>query len=483
MEAAAEDAPLVDPEAQSIDTIISRLGFGPYQKYIFFIAGIGQAADGIEMTAIAVLTPVLQDEWGLSLWQMGLLGGVIFLGMIIGNGVSAYVGDTTGRLPMMRKSTLLMFIAAFASGLMPEYWSFLFARFFVGLAAGLLIPIASSYATEVCPKDIRGKFLVGMGICFIAGMLLIILLAIVFLSAFGGGSWRIVLILAALPILVAYIMLLFTIKESPRFLASRKRHAEAIDVLNFMGEMNQKPSLTGDEEKILIQYQPLAMEKGFGKVNILFKEQYRRNTYQLMFLWFSAVFTYYGLLFILPQTLGADGLVAMYGILLLTALIQIPAIGVNVLTIDHKSFGRKMTIVICLVAQTVCFAGAVVMFGTLGFLACVVFAMFFISIWFSTLYPYTGELYHTTIRSLAYGTLNVVARSGGALAPIMLLELSAMNPAAPYVLLTLVSLAASIDAALLPHETRNVALDQDGEEPINEDSKPINEENQTIVES
>ena len=229
MEAAAEDAPLVDPEAQSIDTIISRLGFGPYQKYIFFIAGIGQAADGIEMTAIAVLTPVLQDEWGLSRWQMGLLGGVIFLGMIIGNGVSAYVGDTTGRLPMMRKSTLLMFIAAFASGLMPEYWSFLFARFFVGLAAGLLIPIASSYATEVCPKDIRGKFLVGMGICFIAGMLLIILLAIVFLSAFGGGSWRIVLILAALPILVAYIMLLFTIKESPRFLASRKRHAEAID--------------------------------------------------------------------------------------------------------------------------------------------------------------------------------------------------------------------------------------------------------------
>jgi MFS family permease len=460
MEEPSDEASSLMSNEKSMDSILSRLGFGPYQKYTFYIAGIGQVADAIEMTVITVLTPVLEDEWDLSVIQMGLLGGVIFLGMIAGNGIAAYYGDSVGRLKMLQDSTLLMFIAAFLSAFMPEYWSFLFMRFFVGMAVGIMIPNGASYAAEICPKEFRGKFIVGFNICFIAGQVLVILLALALLSSLGEGSWRYLLLIAALPVGASYVMLMFVVRESPRFLTQRRRYAEAIDALNFIAEMNQQPSLTSNEEHAITSFQTEETIPGFRKVKVLFRPELRRRTYQLMGLWFSAVFSFYGLIYILPETLGADGRVEMYMIMLLGALIEVPATGLNIYMIDNEKFGRKTTIILSLIGETICFIASVILFSTVGFLVSVTFANFFITIWFSTLYPYTGELYHTSIRTLAYGSLNVVARFGGALAPITLLSLNAVGGSLPYVLLALVSFAATIDAILLRSETRNAALDQ-----------------------
>ncbi len=432
-----EEAGLTEKGSQSIDSILSRIEFGKYQIYIFCVAGIGQVADGVEMTAI----------------------GAIFLGMILGNALTAFLGDTYGRLSLMRNSTLLLFFAGLLSGMMPEYWSFLCTRFFVGLAAGILVPISATYCTEVCPKEHRGRFLVALDVCFVLGMLIIIGLTLAFIQTIGNSAWRYVLIAAALPVLLAYILQLFLIQESPRYLASQYQHSAAIASLNTMAVCNGKAELSPAESSAVEEFRPLALFPGLEKVKMLFERGLGRVTAQLMLLWTAAVFTYYGLIFIIPVTLIDSSPQASYFLLIFIALVQLPAIAVNIYAIEHRHIGRKHTITLALAAQTVCFVAAALANTSVTLWAALASAMFFISIWFNTLYPYTGEVYHTSIRTLAFGCLNIVGRSGGVVAPMLLLALKNVSDPLPFLFLGLVSLLAAINAFFLPYETRDTELD------------------------
>lgn len=166
----------------------------------------------------------------------------------------------------------------------------------------------------------------------------------------------------------------------------------------------------------------------------------------------------YGLLFLIPETFSRSQ--SSDFLLLLSALVQLPAVAVTVLTINHPSLGRKHTIFLSVCAQTVAFGAAALASSALFQWIWLVAAMFFISIWFNTLYPYTGELYHTSRRSLALGGLGIVGRVAGAIAPLLLLELKSWGNPLPFLFLSLISLIAAINAYFIPFETRNTALDQ-----------------------
>ena len=444
---------------KNIDSVLSRIGFGRYQIYVFCIVGIGQVADGMEMTAIALLTPVLEETWDLSLFQMGLLGGVIFVGMTLGNAITACLGDTCGRLTLMRHSTLLLFLSSLISGLMPEYYSFLCTRFFVGTAAGMLIPISVTYCTEVCPKEQRGGFLVALNVCFVAGMVLIIGLAWAFIGTSGNSAWRYVLILASIPVLFAHICLLFYIQESPRFLANQWQYGAAVLSLNTIADSNGRAKLDRAERCAIEAFSPVGVTPGLRKVKRMLEGRAGEVTGPLAVLWFAVVFTYYGLLFLIPNTFSSSAPQSSYFLLLLSALVQLPSVAISLLTIDHPNIGRKHTITLSLFAQTASFGAAALVNNTDFQWISLVAAMFFISIWFNTLYPYTGELYHTSMRALALGSLGIVGRLAGAVAPLLLLELKSVGTQLPFLFLGLVSLIAAINALCIPFETRNTALD------------------------
>lgn len=57
------------------------------------LAGIAVMADGMELTLLGLLTTILEDEWDLSTLQLGFMAGVVFIGMVIGAGISAITGD------------------------------------------------------------------------------------------------------------------------------------------------------------------------------------------------------------------------------------------------------------------------------------------------------------------------------------------------------------------------------------------------------
>ena len=131
------------------------------------------------------------------------------------------------------------------------------------------------------------------------------------------------------------------------------------------------------------------------------------------------------------------------------SLVQLPAIAISMYGIEHQKGTKVHT-------HTNIYSSSGVLRGCYqqlySHVCSLSVSMFFISIWLHTLYPYTGEVYHTSIRSLAFGSLSIAGRTGEVMAPLLLLELKALDDCVHFQFLGLVSL-------FLPYETPNTELD------------------------
>jgi putative MFS transporter len=448
--------------APSLDSVISRIGFGRYQFKLIFLSGVALFADGSEMAVLSLLTAVLRTEWHLSEGSLGMLGSSMFLGMVLGTIVSALYADDYGRLPIMKVGTAAAFISAVCAALAPEFYSFIVLRSLTGFGIGLCLPSSASYSLEICPKDYRGCFMISLELFFVAGQIFAVLMALWLIPNLEGHNWRYLLLCSAIPMGVSAVSLHFGVVESPFFYSSKGQPTESLASLSFIANTNNKPALTPQEVTAISSLKVETQDRGFSKLKTVFSTKLASQTLLLMFLWFVAVFEFYGMVFILPKSLAIsqdNKAYVLWGMLVM-ALVQIPSTLVNMWVIESPWLGRRSTIIFCLVSQTVCLVAAVVLFSTIGFIMLIAGVYFFCGIWFNTLYPYTGELYPTQVRSLALGICNTWARLAGVLAPVVLLQCNSLSQTAPYIALGCMATVGFCVSLMLPAETRGKDLDK-----------------------
>ena len=446
----------------TFDGIITRIGFGFYQMYTIVPFGLCHFADGAEMTVLSLLNVVLDEEWSLQAWQIAMMSSAVFIGMILGTFISGTFSDVYGRFFMFNVSSWSMLVFAIASAFMPEYYSFVAFRGLIGFSIGLGLPVAASYTSEICPIQFRGCYMVLLEVFFTIGQIYIVAIAFLLMPGLKDTSnFREVLIIAAIPLVIANVCSFFVLKESPRFLAMKQKVVEAIDALNVIAVYNKAEPLTYDEERIVGSLYPLSMEQKSYRFTILFNDTHLYNTLKLLFLWFVAVFTFYGFFFILPVTMDDDsgGNAILLG-MLITTFSGIPSNIVNIYIIEHNYLGRKKTIIFSLIGQIISLALTAILYNSTGFLLAAGGVNFFCNIWFNTLYPYTVEIYDTEIRGMSLGYCNTFARSGGVIAPMVLIYLDTVHPSAPHYFLCALSAVALAVAWKLPIETRGRQLDK-----------------------
>lgn len=98
-------------------------------------------ADGAGLLIIGILTKVLENEWNLPAYQVELVGGIMFVGMIIGVALSGYLGDKIGRRLCLIIFAAVIMASSVSSAFMPEFWSLTIMRCIVGIGLGAIIPI------------------------------------------------------------------------------------------------------------------------------------------------------------------------------------------------------------------------------------------------------------------------------------------------------------------------------------------------------
>ena len=163
--------------------------------------------------------------------------------MLLGCAVGAYfagrLADRFGRRGIMRVAAVLFIVSAYGSGVASGSLVFVFYRVLGGLAVGAASVLAPAYISEVAPARYRGALATVQQIAIISG-LFFAFFSNYLLARFAGSSvtafwldfeaWRWMFWVEILPA-TFFLLALFFIPESPRYLVLRRRREQAVQVL------------------------------------------------------------------------------------------------------------------------------------------------------------------------------------------------------------------------------------------------------------
>jgi sugar porter (SP) family MFS transporter len=214
------------------------------------VAALGGLLFGFDTAVISGATGALTATYGLTQATLGQTVAAALYGTIIGAMFGGIPGDRWGRRGSLRITAVLYILSALGCAFAFNWYAFVLARFIGGLGIGASSVLGPMYIAEIAPPKLRGR-LVG---CFQFNIVFGILLAyfsnyVVGTMGFADLEWRWKLGVPAIPAAL-FLALLFTIPESPRWLAKRGRMKEAEDVLCSTGDPDYQKDLAEIAESV-----------------------------------------------------------------------------------------------------------------------------------------------------------------------------------------------------------------------------------------
>jgi SP family arabinose:H+ symporter-like MFS transporter len=207
------------------------------------VAALGGLLFGFDTAVIAGTTRGLRLEYKLTPGLLGTTVAIALLGAIIGAMSAGIPGERFGRRNSLRVLAILYLTSALGCAFAWGWYPLVFFRFLGGLGIGGSSVLGPMYIAEIAPAKWRGR-LVGL---FQFNVVFGILLAyfsnyLIALMHFGATEWRWMLGIASLPAAL-FLVMLFGIPQSPRWLVEKRRVDEARTVLQQVGEVSAEQEL------------------------------------------------------------------------------------------------------------------------------------------------------------------------------------------------------------------------------------------------
>jgi SP family arabinose:H+ symporter-like MFS transporter len=369
-------------------------------RYLFkgtAVGALGGLLFGFDTAVIAGATHQLTQVYSLTPAQLGLTVAIALVGTVIGAMSAGAIGQKFGGRDTLRVMAVLYVISALASGLAWSWPVLLVARFIGGLGIGGSSVLGPVYIAELAPAKWRGR-LVGMfQVNIVVGILLAYFSNFVIAQLhLGATEWRWQLGIAAIPA-VLFLIMLFGIPRSSRWLVTQDRVDEARQVLEMMGSPNS-------EEELKEIVDSIHLERSH-KSEPLFSWKYRKPIFLAATIgMFNQLSGINAILYYLNDIFMKAGFSRMSGDL------QAVAIGATnlvftllAMTVIDK-LGRKMLLLVGSVGTAICLSGVAAVFfsqshqGLLVWLLVGYIAFFAISQG-AVIWVYISEVFPTKVRS------------------------------------------------------------------------------------
>lgn len=210
------------------------------------IVALGGFIFGLDAALISGGITSIREQFGLNDIEIGTVVSAPGFGVLFALLVTGAVCDKFGRKMTLLIIAALYLVSAISSFLAPTYEFLVGARFLGGLAFTSL-SVASIYIGEIAPPKARGKLVsvnqltivVGLAIAFFInyGIFLLAKSDAGWVTGLGidAEPWRWMLGVEIIPA-TAWLLLLLTIPQSPRWLFEKGRTEEARKVLESLGE-------------------------------------------------------------------------------------------------------------------------------------------------------------------------------------------------------------------------------------------------------
>ncbi|MEK3733401.1 MULTISPECIES: MFS transporter [Paenibacillus] len=394
----------------------------PKQRKLLFSAGLSWMFDAMDVGMISFVVAALASEWALSSQQVGILTSTTSIGMAFGAAMAGFLADKYGRKSILLWTLLIFSIASGLSALATGFIMLCIFRFIAGLGLGGELPVASTLVSESMPVKERGRAVVLLESFWAAGWILAALIAYFVIPNYG---WQAAFLIGALPAFYA-LYLRRAIDDSPRYLEQKK-----------------------------------VVRLGLGKrIASVWSPEFRRTSIMLWVLWFTVVFSYYGMFLWLPTVMVDKGfsLVQSFQYVLIMTLAQLP--GYFTAAYFIEKLGRKFVLVTYLVLTAISAAWFGIADSVGSLLAAGICLSFFnLGAW-GGLYAYSPELYPTRVRSTGVGLATSFGRIGGVIAPFLVgvMKGNGVRIEVIFLLFFVTILIGAFSVLLLGKETKGVEL-------------------------
>ncbi|WP_244893067.1 sugar porter family MFS transporter [Elizabethkingia ursingii] len=200
------------------------------------VASVGGLLFGYDTAVISGAIGFMRSFYQLSDIMTGWVASCALLGCIAGAMYSGKLSDRTGRKKVLMLSAVLFTISSIGTAMAPNLWFFVLFRIIGGMGIGIASMLSPMYISEMAPASVRGRLISVFQLGIVTGILVIY-----FVNAYIAGihneawnistGWRWMFGSGIIPSVI-FILLLLTVPESPRWLASQKKQSEALAILS-----------------------------------------------------------------------------------------------------------------------------------------------------------------------------------------------------------------------------------------------------------
>ena len=243
---------------------------------------------GVISGTVGSLESFFVNPKGLSEFESSRLTGFIvssaLIGCIIGGSIGGLIGRRFGRKNSLIIAGILFFISALGSS-MPEIFItsigkgdhtlsniFIFYRIIGGIGVGIASMMSPVYIAEIAPANKRGK-LVSYNQLAIVGGFMIVYFVNYFIALNGDDSWlnelgwRYMFASELIPVTI-FIILLYTVPDTPRSLVHLNKEDKALEVLKKVNGEKEAVEILNDIKNTLKEKTAPLLTYGFGIVVI-----------------------------------------------------------------------------------------------------------------------------------------------------------------------------------------------------------------------
>ena len=397
-ETASSGESVYDRRAKLINKAIQDIGMGKYQWRLFILCGFGWLADNIWMQGVALTLPQLSVEFGVDANTIRYTTMATYIGLSFGASFWGIASDVIGRRLAFNCTLMLAGAFGFLSGFAPTWGTTNLLYALMGFGIGGNLPVDGALFLEFLPAS-SGNLLTLLSVWWPLGQLLSSLIGWALIPPYScpadfesckinGGTepccsrannmgWRYTIMTLGAITFTMFIcrFFLFKLYESPKYLVSRGRLQDAVDVVHGIAAYNGTETSLTQERLLRIRdhdKEPNALGQSKPGFYDVARQNLRKFSTQRLaplfgtwklgvtvsLIWF--IWTAIGLGFplfnaFLPQYLsnadagaeeGPTSADVTYRDILITSIVGLPGSILACYTVDLKYLGRKGTMAV-----------------------------------------------------------------------------------------------------------------------------------------
>ncbi len=361
------------------------------------VGALGGLLFGFDTAVIAGTTQQLTEIFHLTPTTLGLTVFIGLVGTVIGALCSGVLGQRIGGREALRIMAILYTLSAIGCAFAWSWDVLMIARFIGGLGIGGSSVLGPVYIAELAPAKWRGRMVGMFQINIVVGILLAYLSNYIITTRnLGAMQWRWEFGVAIVPSIL-FLIMLYGIPRSSRWLVTTNQTDEARQVLELMGSPNSKAEL----QEII---DSIHLERGL-KPEPLFNGKYNRMIFLAVTIGMfnqlsgiNAILYYSNYIFASAGFSSNSAALQTVGV----GLVNLLATFLGMSLIDK--LGRKTLLLIGAVGMTVALAGVAAVFYTHAHQALLVWLLVLFIVFFaisqgSVIWVYIAEVFPSRVRS------------------------------------------------------------------------------------